>query len=96
MNKSIFDKWDRIFNFFESAKGMFLLGIAISFVFVAYAISNPVGVLPPGIYYFGVLGSASLLFWSASLQPNKTAKFATVALGVLLIVWAITNTFLRS
>lgn len=95
MKNSIFDKWDSMLNFFESAKGLLFLGIAVSFGFVAYAISNPVGVLPPGIYYFGVLGSASLLFWSASLQSNKNAKFATVALGVLFIIWATTNTFLR-
>ncbi|PKF56416.1 hypothetical protein CW748_10715 [Alteromonadales bacterium alter-6D02] len=96
MSKSVFDKLDSIYNFFETAKGMFILGVTISFSFAIYSVSNPVGIMAPGIYYFGVIASSSLLFWSATLQTNKKSKLATIALGALFIVWAITNTMLRN
>lgn len=96
MSSGIFDLFDRIFDFCESAKGKLVLAIFISISFIVYSINNPLAIMPPGVYYFGVIISTSMFFWSASLQKNKNTKPITILCGLAFLVWALVNTALRS
>lgn len=96
MNKYIFDKLDNAVSFFETARGMLALGATIALCFILFSLSNPNGILAPGLYFFGVIGACALLFRSAYLQVNKKTQLLTGLFALSFLIWSIVNTFFRS